>query len=114
MRRLYTDLSAFRQPYKSSNVSFAGLGATPNQWASGRSYVDVSQYRMPYRSGYFQSGALRGVGDVTMPPYAPFFLFAVVGAGIGAGAAVLLKKKPTTLAAIGAGLGVLALYGYGV
>jgi len=65
MRRVYTDVSAFRAPFRSPNISFAGLGADhraydANRWPAGRTYFDVSQYRMPYRAGYFQSGALRG------------------------------------------------------
>ncbi len=72
MRRVYTDVSAFRAPYRSSNISFAGLGNPAghaaydqNRWSAGRSYYDVSQYRMPYRAGYYQSGALRGVDGVS-------------------------------------------------
>jgi hypothetical protein len=71
MRRVYTDVSAFRAPFRSPNISFAGLGADHaaydvNRWPAGRSYHDVSQYRMPYRAGYYQSGALRGTdGGVT-------------------------------------------------
>lgn len=65
MRRVYVDSSAFRAPYRSSNISFAGLGADhraydANRWPAQRSYFDVSQYRAPLRAGYYQSGALRG------------------------------------------------------
>lgn len=31
-------------------------------WPRGRSYVDVSNFRAPYDKGYYQSGALQGLG----------------------------------------------------
>lgn len=71
MRRVYTDVSAFRAPFRSPNISFAGvdglgtLGSHAaydrNHWPTRRSYFDVSQYRQPYANGYYQSGALRGM-----------------------------------------------------
>lgn len=68
MKRTYTDVAAFRAPYRSPNVSFAGLGAShaaydANHWPAGRTYWSTHFYRAPYQAGYYQSGALRGLGD---------------------------------------------------
>jgi len=61
MRRIYVATEHFRAPYASDNISFAGLGQPP--WPSGRSYWSTHFFRAPYQAGYYQSGALRGVGD---------------------------------------------------
>lgn len=92
MRRIYTDVSAFRAPYSSSNISFAGLGADHraydvNRWPAGRTYFDVSQYRMPYRAGYFQSGALRGPDappgpNTTQKVLVALFILGSIGFGL--------------------------------
>jgi hypothetical protein len=84
MRRIYTSVANFRAPFRSSNISFAGLGADhraydANRWPTGRSYHDVSQYRMPYRAGYFQSGALRGSDGGITTGQAWMFAAIVVG-----------------------------------
>lgn len=82
MRRTYTDVSAFRAPYSSSNISFAGLGS--DGWPAGRSYQSVHFYRAPYQAGYYQSGALRGTGATessvqsTVPPLAGLLLGGVL------------------------------------
>lgn len=69
MRRVYTEVANFRQPYASSNVSFAGLGVLgssdhsaydANKWPAGRSYFSNHFFRAPYQAGFYQSGALRG------------------------------------------------------
>ena len=67
MRRVYTSTAHFRAPYDTPNVSFAGLGAghaeyDANKWPAGRSYWSPHFYRAPYQAGYYQSGALRGLG----------------------------------------------------
>jgi hypothetical protein len=74
MRRIYTSTAHFRAPYDTPNVSFAGLGAghaayDANRWPPGRSYWSPHFYRAPYQAGYYQSGALRGLGagDPTNP-----------------------------------------------
>lgn len=77
MRRVYTDTSAFRAPFRSPNISFAGLGTalSPsghaaydiNKWPAGRSYYSTHFYRAPYQAGYYQSNSLRGVADVASP-----------------------------------------------
>ncbi len=73
MRRVYTSTAHFRAPYDTPNISFAGLGADhreydANQWPAGRSYWTTHFYRAPYQAGYYQSGALRGLGTSPMMP----------------------------------------------
>src|SRR5258705_8140565 len=75
MRRIYTSVASFRAPYRSPNISFAGLGADhsaydANRWPAKRSYFAVAWYRAPYQQGYYQSGALRG-RDAMAPAAAP-------------------------------------------
>lgn len=63
MQRTYTSTANFRAPFDS--VPFAGLEtATKVQ----RTYGEVSNFRAPYDTGYYQSGALRGLGGVTFNP----------------------------------------------
>jgi hypothetical protein len=73
MRRVYTSTAHFRAPYDTPNISFAGLGLDhsaydTNKWPAGRSYWTTHFYRAPYQAGYYQSGALRGLGSSPMLP----------------------------------------------
>lgn len=104
MRRVYTDVSAFRAPFRSPNISFAGLGDVANRWPAGRTYYSTHFYRAPYQAGYYQSGALRG-DDV--PPGARLALYAAVGGALGAGAAALMKMRSSGPALLGVGLGLV-------
>jgi hypothetical protein len=54
-RRIYADVSDFRAPFDSPNLTLTGLGAS-------RGYADISQYRQPYRQGFFQNNHLFGLG----------------------------------------------------
>lgn len=88
MRRTYTDTSAFRAPYRSPNVSFAGFGADhsaydANRWPPGRSYWSPHFYRAPYQAGYYQSGALRGLGQTPTNAGAVVLILGTIAFGVG-------------------------------
>lgn len=61
MRRVYTSTAYFRAPFDGGSLTLTGLGSS---WPRGRSYHDVSNLRAPYDSGYFQSGAMMGLGQL--------------------------------------------------
>jgi hypothetical protein len=90
MKRTYTDVSDFRAPYDSPNLSFSGLGdhepLVARRWPRGRSYQDVSDFRAPYDRGYYQDNTLMGLGDAAgvaedLPP--EFRRYLMTGAQMG-------------------------------
>lgn len=108
MRRIYVDSAHFRAPYDTPNVSFAGLGADhaaydANRWPATRSYFDVSQYRAPYRAGYYQSGALRGLGGDPTNPTGVGAIILIVGTIIVGVGQDYLKKMVKSADISGAG-----------
>jgi hypothetical protein len=84
VKRTYTSTADWRAPF--DPVPFQGIDGMGDvesqslrpervltQWPGGRHYFDVSNFRAPYDSGYYQSGALRGLGESVpatqdMPP----------------------------------------------
>lgn len=106
MRRTYTDVAAFRAPYRSPNVSFAGLGASAydaNRWPAGRSYWTQHFYRAPYQAGYYQSGALRGLGGDPTNPTGVGAIILIVGTIIVGVGQDYLKKMVKSADISGAG-----------
>lgn len=53
--RLYADVSDFRSPFQSPNLTLTGLGRA-------HSYREISNFRAPYDDGYFQNNTLFGLG----------------------------------------------------
>lgn len=56
-RRIYADVSDFRAPFDSPNLTLTGLGAVRQH-----GYMEISNYRAPYDNGYFQNNQLFGLG----------------------------------------------------
>lgn len=107
MRRIYTSTAHFRAPYDTPNVSFAGMGADhsaydANRWPAGRSYWSQHFYRAPYQAGYYQSGALRGLGGDPTNPTGVGAVILIVGTIIVGVGQDYLKKWLKTVPVEGA------------
>lgn len=78
MIRTYTDVSDFRAPFDSPNLSLSGTPLGDHEplerrsWHSPRSYYDVSNFVAPYDDGFYQNNTLFGLGaDPDKPEMLP-------------------------------------------